>query len=196
MNLELSGSQCNTESGINFLHFNIRESANIISELGLMNADQIVTVNSTVVFKPFISSYFNLSCKAIIFRINRRTNNRRKIVIYNWLSGNDEENTLFLWVIFRTLIDPVEIATFHRSISWYDSTSRASAFSLSAWSLNSSMSRASDFSVEEFCKLRSNCGSEEDSLRVLAGVNVIITDSVGISLGTSIISLRFIGNAG
>jgi len=177
MSGELSCSQCYAESGIYFFHFYTGESANIVGEQRFTNTDQIITVNSTVVFKPFVNPYFNLSCKAIVFRINRRANDSRKSVINNSLSGNNKENALFLGVIFGTFLDPEKIAALHRSISWYESTSNASAFSLSAWSLNSSISLASDFS-DAFAD---------------AGVNEIITDSVGISLGTSIISLRLFG---
>jgi hypothetical protein len=53
------------------------------------------------------------------------------------LPGNNKKNPVFLWVIFRTPINTVQIAAFHGSSSskigtWYDSTSSASALSSSS----------------------------------------------------------------
>ena len=69
MRMELSGSQSYAESGIYFLHFDIRDSADVIGEQRFMNTDQIITVDSTVVFKTLIDTNFNLGGEAVIIRV-------------------------------------------------------------------------------------------------------------------------------
>ena len=110
---KLSGSQCYAEGSIYFLHFYIRECTDIIGEQGFMNTDQIVTVNSAVVFEPFIHANFNLGLEASVIGVNRSANYGGETVINKGLSGDDEENPVFLWIIFGTPINPVEVTALH-----------------------------------------------------------------------------------
>jgi len=179
---ELTDSQSNTEGGIYQFHFGIRKRANVISQHGFRDTDQIVTEYSAVVFKPIIDTNFNLSGEAVIISVDRGANDRGETLLYKGLPGNNQKNPMFLWVVFRTPINTVQIAPFHESPSskigiWYNNTSSASALSSSAWRRKSSISRSSDIL----------------SLTADAGVKVRITDPAGISGGTSMVSRRLAG---
>ena len=172
------------EGGVYFLHFVIRESADIIGEHGFINAHQIVAEDGAVVFQPFINTDFDLCTDTAVLGVDRGANNRGETLIDKSLPGNNKKNTVFLRIVFCSFIDPVEFAPFHRSLSskigfWYKSTSSTSALSLSAWRRKYSAS----------CAAVILCLADFAS----AGLNEMITDSVGISRGTSMISLRSLG---
>jgi hypothetical protein len=182
MRNKLSNSQSYTESDVHFLHFGKGERADIVGEQRLMNTDQIVTEYSAVVFKPLIDTNFNLSWEAVKISVDRGANDRGETLIDKGLPGNNEKNTVFFGIVFRTPINAVQIASFHGLSSskigiWYNSTSSASALSSSAWRRNSSISRSSDIL----------------SLTAEAGVKVRITLPVGISGGTSSVIRRLAG---
>ena len=102
--------------------------------------------------------------------------------INNRLSGNNHENTVALWIIFISLINPEKITSFHKSYKsrymfWYDSTSIASRLSRSALRLIISIS----------------CSSDILSLPTETGKKIILACPVGTSGGTSIVSLWLAG---
>jgi hypothetical protein len=132
-NRELTYSQCYTKCSIYFLHFGIGKH-------GFLDANQLIAENSTVVLYSFVHAYLDLSGEAVVIGVNGSANSGREILINKSLSGNNKENSVFLWVIFGTLINPVEAAMFHNLMSWYSKTSSASALSSSAYSLKSSIS--------------------------------------------------------
>jgi len=177
MNTKLIYSQSDTQGGVDFLHFVRRERADVVGEQRFRNANQVITEYSAVVFKPLIDTNLNLGGEAAIISINRGANDRGETLLDKVLAGNNQKNTVFLWIVFRTSINTVQIATFHGSSSskigiWYDSTSIASALSSSAWRRKSSMSLASDLCI---------C-----SLPAEAGVKAIIVLPNGTSSGTLI----------
>jgi len=179
---ELIYSQSDTQGGVNRFHFITGKSADIISQYGFRKADKFITVNSAVVFQPFFYADFNLSGKTVIFGMNRGADYSGKLGVYNQLSGDNNENTVTLRIKFISLIDPVKITSFHKSNKsrykfWYDSTSIASRFSLSALRLINSIS----------------CASDIFSLPAEAGKKRISACPAGTSGGTSMVSLWLTG---
>jgi len=184
MKTALPNSQSDTQGDVNQFYFFIGESADIIGQYGFREANKFIAINSAVMFQPFFYADFNLGGNIIIFGINGSANNRRKGGVNNRLSGDNHENTVTLRIIFISLIDPVKITSFHKSsksryIFWYDSTSIASALSLSAFWLIISMSLASDLCI--------------GSLPAEIGKKRISALPAGTSGGTSIVSLWLTG---
>ena len=127
---------------------------------------------------------FNLGGKTVIFGMNRGADYSGELGVNKHLSGDNHENTVTLWIIFISLIDSVKITSFHESSSskigiWYESTSIASALSLSAFLLIISMSLASDLCI--------------GSLPAEAGKKRISARPAGTSGGTSMVNLWLTG---
>ena len=144
MKKELFSSQCYSKGPVEPFHFGICQMTNIIGKKDFWKADQIVTINSAIVFKPFFNTYINLGGNLIIFCVNRSADNCGEIGINKLLSGNNHENTIFFGIVFTPLMDTKKIAAFHsipsKNMFWYESTSIASWLSLSAFLLIISMS--------------------------------------------------------
>ena len=188
--MKLFDSQSNTEGDINIFHFDIRERAKIIGEYVFGQAYQVIAINCAVVFQPFIYANLYLSEETVILGINRSADNRRELGSNEQLPTDNEVNAVFFWIVFRSPTDTVEVAPLHASDvsrykSWYESTSIASALSLSALRLISSISCASVI-LGLASDLRLDVFSE-------AGVKVRIVLPSGNSCGTSMTSRRLAG---
>jgi len=174
---ELINSQSDTQGGVDQFHFVIAESADIIGQYGFREADQFITINGAVAFQPFFYADFNLGGKTVIFGMNRGADYSGELGVNKQLSGDNHENTVTLRIIFISLINPIKIASFHKSIKsryifWYDNTSIASRLSRSALRLINSIS----------------CSSDIFSLPAETGKKYILACPVGTSGGTSMVS--------
>jgi len=169
-------SQSNAQSSVEFLYFRIRERADVIGKQGFREADQIIAINSAIVFEPFSYTYLNLSGNISIISTNRSAYYSRELRINQHLSGNNQINAIIFWVIFISLVNSIKFASFHLSSSshngtWYERFSMASLLSHSMFLLIHSISSSSV-----------TLGFVLD----LAGVKVRITGPVGTSRGTVI----------
>jgi len=183
-NEKLTNSQSDTQGGVKQFNLVIGESADIIGQYGFWEANKFIAINSAVMFQSFFYANFNLGGKTVIFGMNWCADYSRELGVYNQLSGDNHKNTMTFRIIFISLIDPVKITSFHKSnksryIFWYDSTSIASAFNLSALRLISSIS----------------CSSVILSLTAGTGVKAIIVLPTGISRGMSIVIRRLAGTS-
>jgi len=163
-------SQSDTQCGVHFFHFGIRESGDVIGQDRFGETLQIVTIYSTVVFKPLVYSYLYLCLyDFIVIGIDRRTNDCRESCINKHLAADNQKNAKIFRIVLRAFVDSIKFAAFHsfsHNGTWYESASIASTLSLSAWQFMYSISSASV--TFRFTS-------------ALAGVNVRTTGPVGTS---------------
>ena len=71
-------------------------------------------MNTAFMFQPFIKTYQNLRCQAIMDRINWSANNRRETRGNQGVTAYDYEHAKLLRVLAWWLGDAIKVATFHR----------------------------------------------------------------------------------
>ena len=98
--MRLFNIQRDAQRGINSFNFLVRECADIIGQHGFWETDQIIAINSTVLLKPFIDANFDLGWNVFIFGTNRGANYGGEFIVNKPLSGNNEVNPVFFWVVF------------------------------------------------------------------------------------------------
>jgi hypothetical protein len=139
----LRDSQGNAKSGVYLLHFDRRDGADIISQQGLTDTNQFITINGALVLQPLFHAHLNLGGKTIASGINRGADNRGEAGINKQLPAYHQKNAMLFGVILRAAVYPEQVAPLHWSKSWYASTSSASALSRSALRLRYASSSAS-----------------------------------------------------
>jgi len=117
MKTALINSQSDTQGGVHFLHFVRRKGADVVGEQRFRNTNQGITEYSAVVFKPLIDTNLNLSGEAVIISVDRGANYRGETLSDKGLPGNNQKNTVFLWIVFGTPVNTIQIAPFHGSSS-------------------------------------------------------------------------------
>jgi len=77
---------------------------NKICEYTLRKTNKVIAEDGTVMLEPFLNANYNLSGNAVEFRINRSADDTGKTFIYTILPGNNEKNSMFLWVVLRAFV--------------------------------------------------------------------------------------------